>query len=112
MHAMSEAEFNCPAVQAIELLQEKWVLHIIRDLLGGPKGFNELRRNIGGCNPTTLAQRLEHLEGTGIVHKTVHSTMPPRTSYELTPAGIALQDVIGAIDAWARTHLNAAEAAA
>jgi DNA-binding HxlR family transcriptional regulator len=31
--------------------------------------------------------------------------MPPRTSYELTSAGIELQGVIDAIDAWARTHL-------
>jgi DNA-binding HxlR family transcriptional regulator len=32
--------------------------------------------------------------------------MPPRTSYELSPSGIALQRVIDAIDGWAREHLN------
>jgi DNA-binding HxlR family transcriptional regulator len=31
--------------------------------------------------------------------------MPPRTSYTLTPAGVALQDVIDAIDRWGRSHL-------
>jgi DNA-binding HxlR family transcriptional regulator len=36
----------------------------------------------------------------------VHSQMPPRTSYELAPAGIDLQRVIDAIDGWAREHLD------
>jgi DNA-binding HxlR family transcriptional regulator len=100
-----EDHFSCPVTRAIDLLQEKWVLHIVRNLLDGPAGFNELRRDVGGCNPTTLAERLEHLVRLGLVAKTVVSTMPPRTSYALTESGLALQDVIGAIDAWARNAL-------
>jgi DNA-binding HxlR family transcriptional regulator len=38
----------------------------------------------------------------------VHSQMPPRTSYELAPAGVDLQRVIDAIGAWAREHLAVA----
>lgn len=97
----------CPAIQAIELLQEKWVLLIVRSLLGGAKGFNELRREVGGCNHSTLSERLDTLEKRGIITKTVCSTMPPRTSYELTSAGFALQNVILEIDAWSRQHLKA-----
>ena len=95
----------CPVYAAINLLQEKWTLHIIRSLLEGAKGFNELRREVGGCNPSTLSERLEMLVTHGILHKTVHSTMPPRTGYELTPAGVALQDVIAAINTWSKSHL-------
>jgi DNA-binding HxlR family transcriptional regulator len=96
----------CPVVESIELLQEKWMLHIIRALLDGPRGFNELARAVGGVNTTTLAARLERLEREGIVTKTIESTMPPRTRYRLTPGGVALQAVIEAIDRWARTHLR------
>jgi DNA-binding HxlR family transcriptional regulator len=32
----------CPVYDSIQLLQEKWVLHIVRALLEGPHGFNEL----------------------------------------------------------------------
>ena len=96
----------CPVHESINVLQEKWVLHIIRSLLQGACGFNELSRAVGGCNPKTLAQRLERLERLGIINKTVCSTMPPRTEYALTPAGIELQEVIDAIDRWARKHLN------
>lgn len=107
---MSEPETSfCPVYEAINLLQEKWSLHIVRALLGGAKGFNELKREIGNCNPATLSERLEKLERVGIVSKTIHSMMPPRTSYQLTSAGIELQGVIDAIDAWGRAHLPAPE---
>lgn len=105
---MSEHSF-CPVFNAINVLQEKWTLHIIRGLLSGPTGFNELRRVAGGVNAATLSQRLENLEGLGILTKTVQSTMPPRTSYQLTEAGIALQSVVNAIDCWARNNLPAPE---
>ena len=101
----------CPVHEAIQVLQEKWTMHIVRALLEGPMGFNELGRTIGGCNPATLKLRLDHLEELGLVTRTVHSYMPPRTSYELAPAGVALQKVILEIDNWARKHLPAEEQA-
>jgi DNA-binding HxlR family transcriptional regulator len=96
----------CPVHASIELLQEKWVLHIVRALLDGPHGFNELSRAVGGVNTTTLTLRLERLEREGLISKAIESTMPPRTRYALTAGGIALQDVINAIDGWARRHLR------
>jgi DNA-binding HxlR family transcriptional regulator len=95
----------CPVHAAIQLLQEKWTLHIVRALLDSPMGFNELGRAVGGCNPATLKARLESLERLAVVTRTVQSFMPPRTSYELTPAGVDLQRVITAIDGWGREHL-------
>ena len=80
-------------------------MHIVRALLEGPMGFNELGRTVGGCNPATLKARLDHLVELGLVRRTVHSYMPPRTSYELAAAGVDLQRVIEAIDSWARAHL-------
>ena len=107
---MEPAGGYCPVYDAISVLQEKWTLHIVRALLQGPQGFNELGRAVGGCNPATLKARLDHLEELGLVQRTVHSYMPPRTSYELAEAGEALQRVIDAIDEWARTHLAATKA--
>jgi DNA-binding HxlR family transcriptional regulator len=96
----------CPVYASIDLLQEKWNLHIIRALLDGPMGFNDLGRAVR-ANPSTLAQRLERLECAGVVERTVHSLMPPRTSYALTCQGRALQDVIDAIDRWGNQYLKA-----
>src|SRR6202162_1532856 len=103
---MNAEQLYCPVRDAIQVLQEKWTMHIVRALLPGPMGFNELGRTVGGCNPATLKVRLDRLEALGILARTVHSQMPPRTSYELSASGIALQRVIDAIDAWAREHLD------
>lgn len=97
----------CPVSAYIDVLQEKWVMHIIRALLEESRGFNELGRVVGGVNPKTLSQRLEHLEKLGIVDRTVISTMPPRTEYALTEAGAELDEVIAAIDRWSRRHVDA-----
>lgn len=87
--------------EAIAILQEKWVLHIVRILLSGPTGFNELGRAVGGCNPSTLAQRLQRLEHAGLVCKC------PDGRYELTASGLALRPVMAALDGWAEGHLAA-----
>ncbi len=95
----------CPVYASIDLLQEKWTDHIIRSLLEGPMGFNDLGRVVG-ANPSTLAQRLEHLGMPQLPPCTLHSVMPPRTSYALTACGRGLQDVIDAIEHWGRQNLK------
>lgn len=106
---MKEDLLRCPAYDAIQVLQEKWVLHIVRTLLTGPRGFNELGREIGGCNPTTLTQRLVLLENMQLVTKSVQSRLPPRCTYELTEAGRALDEVVMAIDGWAQQHMESCQ---
>ncbi|MFC6616447.1 winged helix-turn-helix transcriptional regulator [Deinococcus radiophilus] len=103
----------CPVYRAIGILQEKWVLHIIRVLLQSEMGFNELARAAGGCNSATLTQRLEQLESLGIVSKRLEEgpTRLGRSVYSLTPAGRELQTVIDAIGDWATRQLPAAEPA-
>lgn len=91
-------------LQGALLLQEKWVMMIVFSLLSGPIGFSELVRR-GNINTTTMTQRLNLLEEVGVVTKTIHSTMPPRTSYELTEAGLALGPILEAITEWSAKNL-------
>src|SRR5690625_7627633 len=74
-------------------------------MVEGPRCFSGLGREIGCCNPSTLTQRLTMLETLQLVHKNVQSRMPPRCTYELSQAGRALEQVIRAIDSWARDHM-------
>ena len=97
---------RCPATAGIELLQEKWVLLIVHALLAGPKGFNAIGREVGGCNPTTLTQRLARLEALGLIVK-AEGDGTCRACYRLTEAGAQLDGVIGAIHRWADRHLPA-----
>jgi DNA-binding HxlR family transcriptional regulator len=106
-----DSNARCPSprvITAILLLQEKWNLLIVQSLLEHPLGFNEMARRAGPVNATTLAQRLGQLERAGVLAKTVHSTMPPRTSYALTEAGQALAPVLDAIATWAERFITEA----
>jgi DNA-binding HxlR family transcriptional regulator len=112
--AAENLEASCPSrhlTAGVNLLQEKWVLLIVRVLLGGPVGFNDMARNAGDVNSTTLAQRLATLEKAGMVKKTVQSVMPPKTSYELTEVGMALRPVIESIEQWSEKYGLACEEA-
>ena len=95
-----------PLVRGVLLLQEKWVMLIVHKMMAGPIGFCELNRQAQGVNTTTLSQRLDLLEEAGLVTKTIHSYMPPRTSYELTDAGMALKPVLKAIEEWSGNWLT------
>lgn len=76
----------------MNLLGQRWVLRIIWELEPGPLGFLELRRRMGNCSSSVLADRLNALSRAGIVEKL------PNKAYELTAhrggeLGAALESV-------------------
>ena len=92
-------------MRGVLLLQEKWVLMIVFSLRDGPLSFCDLMRR-GTINTTTLTQRLHLLEEAGLLTKTIHSAMPPRTSYALTEGGLALRPILDAIAKWSGLYLT------
>jgi DNA-binding HxlR family transcriptional regulator len=96
------AAIYCPVAATMNLLNQKWTLHIIRELMSGKKRFNELAHRVGGCNSRTLRDRLRCLEEEAIVIRHVVHTIPPWVEYELTDKGHALNSVIDSIAAWGR----------
>lgn len=95
----------CPANAALNLLSERWTLHIVRALLGSKKRFNEIARALG-LNPATLRERLRALEEEEVVTRTVLSTMPPHVEYALTPKGQALNGIFESLAEWARVWMK------
>ena len=57
----------CPVARALEVVGDRWSLLIVRDLLLGDRGFNELERGLPGISRSLLAQRLRLLERGGVV---------------------------------------------
>ncbi|WP_442930584.1 winged helix-turn-helix transcriptional regulator [Micromonospora sp. NBC_00421] len=49
---------------------------------------------------------LRQLERNGVVDRTLHATVPPRTEYRLTPAGRDLHDTINDFCRWSRRQLD------
>jgi DNA-binding HxlR family transcriptional regulator len=94
------ASIYCPVAATMDLLNQKWTLHIIRELMSGKKRFNELAHRVGGCNSRTLRERLRSLEEEEVVVRHVLHTIPPWVEYELTEKGHALNGVIESIAKW------------
>lgn len=83
----------------LNLLNQRWNLHIVKSLLTGKKRFNELGRE-HGINPRTLRERLKALEDQGVICRTVISTMPPNVEYSLSKKGEALADIFKELCEW------------
>ncbi|HEY8728081.1 MAG TPA: helix-turn-helix domain-containing protein [Acidothermaceae bacterium] len=90
--------------RALEALDGKWTILVVRDLLGGTKRFTELRRSLHGISPKTLTDRLRGLEQHGLVERRVFAEVPPRVEYSLTSAGRTLEPVLVAMSLWGRAH--------
>jgi DNA-binding HxlR family transcriptional regulator len=102
MPGMTElcAEETCPVARAMEVLDGKWTVLVIRELLVGVRRFSELRAALVGISPKTLTDRLRMLEQRGLVRRSIYAEVPPRVEYELTDAGRGLEPVLAALAAW------------
>jgi len=94
------AEESCPVALAVSVLDGKWTLLVIRDLLRGTRRFSELRTSLQGISPKTLTDRLRSLEDHGLVERVMYAEIPPRVEYSLTERGRALQPVLDALAIW------------
>jgi DNA-binding HxlR family transcriptional regulator len=87
----------CPVAKAMELLDERWTMLVIRELLCGSRHFNELRRGVPRMSPTLLTARLRTLERAGVVDRYPDGK---QVTYRLTPAGEQLRPIVEALGQW------------
>jgi DNA-binding HxlR family transcriptional regulator len=90
----------CPISMGVEVLGDRWTPLVIRELMVGSSGFNEIHRGIPRISRTLLAQRLRQLERAGLVDR-VASERGRAGHYALTPAGEALTPSVWAMGHWA-----------
>ena len=87
----------CPVAKAMELLDERWTLLIVRELVTGSQHFNEVRRGVPRMSPTLLSKRLGQLVRAGVVERQDDAG---EVRYVLTPAGRELRPVVEALGIW------------
>jgi DNA-binding HxlR family transcriptional regulator len=87
----------CPVAKAMELLDERWTLLVVRELVMGSERFNDLRRGVPRMSPTLLSKRLGQLVRAGVVERIGDGG---DVRYVLTPAGRELQPVVEALGVW------------
>jgi DNA-binding HxlR family transcriptional regulator len=87
MSARKSYNQNCPIAKGLDILGERWTLLILRELLGGPRRYSDLRAELPGIATNLLAERLKELQDAGLVDR---AELPPpiaRTVYRLSDLG-------------------------
>ena len=87
----------CPVSKAMELLDERWTLLVVRELMLGSEHFNQLRRGLPRMSPTLLSRRLQQLARSGVVSR---DESDGEVRYRLTAAGEELRPVVEALGVW------------
>ncbi len=99
-------DIYCPVRATLALLGQKWVPHIVHELMGGKRRFNELAQMVGGCNSRTLRDRLKNLEELDVVSRNIVAVMPPWVEYDLTPKGHHLAEALVVLERWGATYMK------
>lgn len=81
----------------MELLDERWTMLVVRELVCGSQKFNDLRRGLPRISPTLLSKRLNQLVRAGVIERHVEGR---EVRYLLTPAGVELRPIVEALGAW------------
>src|SRR5215471_7824884 len=56
---------QCGVARSLDVIGERWALLIVRELLLGPKRFNDLLAGLAGASPYVISQRLRELTDWG-----------------------------------------------
>ena len=91
---------QCGVARSLDVIGERWALLIVRELLLGPKRFNDLLAGLPGASPNVISQRLRELAGHGVIRQ---RELPPPARvrvYELTDWGRELEPVILHLGRW------------
>jgi DNA-binding HxlR family transcriptional regulator len=96
----------CPVAKTMEILDERWTVLVLREILAGSHHFNEIRRGVPKMSPALLSKRLRSLVRVGLIMRRGDGN---RVRYDLTPAGKELDPIIMALGEWGtrwRTQLG------
>jgi DNA-binding HxlR family transcriptional regulator len=85
----------CGLARGLDLIGDRWVLLVVRELLNGPRRYGELLDGLPGIATNLLTERLRTMQATGLVTRTDDDR------YALTERGEGLREVVFAIGRWA-----------
>jgi DNA-binding HxlR family transcriptional regulator len=86
-----------PVARSLDVIGDRWSLVLVRHLLLGPKGFQELRQRTG-IAPRVLSSRLRELAANGFVEAR------DAGGYALTEFGRSLEPIVSSIALWFTRH--------
>lgn len=85
---------SCPIEQAVNLIQKKWLVLIIRDMFFGKTHFNQFKENKPKLSNKVLSECLKYMEENELVIKIENPDNKLETEYKLTEKGKRLNKVL------------------
>jgi DNA-binding HxlR family transcriptional regulator len=88
----------CPIAMGAEIIGDRWTPLVLRELMCGSERFTEIHNGVPRMSRTLLAQRLKHLERTGVIER-------DGPAYRLSASGRELEPVVWGMGEWANQWL-------
>jgi len=98
---------NCPITSALDILGDKWILVIIKQMLTeDKKTFKDFTESDEAIATNILSSKLKCLEELRIITKTQHPDNKKTNLYLLTEMGLALTPIIVELSIWSDENVR------
>jgi DNA-binding HxlR family transcriptional regulator len=93
----------CPVAKAAEIFATRWTPLILRELMAGAHGFNDIQRGVPLISRAVLVARLRELEAQGVIERRRRADGTGH-EYWLTPAGDGFRSIVNELGRWGMTY--------
>ena len=102
-----EFRCDCPITSALDILGDKWMLVIVKQMLmEGKESFKDFTESEEAIATNILSSKLKLLEQAGILTKNKLPNNKKTNLYLLTEKGLALTPLIVELANWSDNHLR------
>lgn len=104
---LKEFRCDCPFTSALDVLGDKWMLVIVKQMLIEDKDtFKDFTESEEAIATNILSAKLKLLEDAGIIIKTKRPNNKKTNLYLLTEKGLALTPLLIELATWSDRHLR------
>lgn len=100
---------RCPVEVTLSLIDARWKVLILRELLYGTRRFGEIRKALGNVSTKVLTANLRSMEECGLLTRQIYPEVPPKVEYTLTDVGYSLKPVLLAMVEWGTNYKSKVE---
>lgn len=98
---------DCPVTSALDILGDKWMLVIIKQMLiEGKETFKDFTESDEAVASNILSSKLKSLEQYGLIERVNHKTNRKTKLYHLTARGLSLSSIIVELAIWSDQNLR------
>ncbi len=101
----SRLDLPCSVARSLEILGDRWVFLILREVFFGEHYYDRFRSNLGIAT-NILSKRLKSLVDNGVLEKQPDEADARRIRYRLTAKGLDLYSVTLALIGWGDKWLS------